>query len=346
MQSMEKSPVQGAVKAETANGGIGPRVKGLAPLWLCTFLLAAALFARSACAQGRSGIAEIDSLPLRDWGGSSEPLSYTKAITLSALIPGAGQIYGQHPVRGGILIGLETLLGGLALYSTLVDIPRWRDQAGDALDSADRLFISQGLNPDSAGALETRRLNQIAFARERTQLASQQQDLVNSQIAWALGLHLYGILDAAEIAYLSRHRDTRSRSVRRAMGYGLAFPGGGQLYNRRYGKFGMLWMAIGASAASAYSRQEMVSLLNKRLAIAIDESPAGSTTITELEKDRTLYRKRRNQYFWGMALFYVYAVMDGMVDASLADFDAPSRFALMPGPQGSLAAEWRFPIPF
>lgn len=343
---MEKSSVHGAGKTEGASEGIGPKGNGLAPRWIFLLIMVVGLCGRAASAQGRSGIAEIDSLPLRDWGGSPEPLSYAKAITLSALLPGAGQIYGQHPVRGGILIGLETLLGGLALYSNLVDVPRWRGQAADALDSADRLFINQGLNPDSAVDLESRRLKQIAFARERTQLAAQQADLANSQIAWALGLHFYGILDAAEIAYLSRHKDTRSRSVRRAMGYGLVFPGGGQLYNHRYGKFGMLWMAMGASAASAYSRQQMVSLLNKRLEIAIAESPKGSTTLSELEKDRTLYRKRRNQYFWGIALFYVYSVMDGMVDASLSDFDAPSRFALMPGPEGTLAAEWRFPIPF
>lgn len=341
---MEKTSAVSDPKAEGANERIGPRVKALVPTRLWLILAILAFSCRPIAAQGHSGIPEIDTLPLRDWGGSTEPLSYTKAITLSALLPGAGQIYGKHPVRGGFLIGLETLLGGLAIYSNLVDIPRWRDQARESLDSADILFMRQGQNPDSAGPLETRRLKHISFARERSQLASQQEDLANSQIAWALGLHLYGILDAAEIAYLSRHKDTRTRSVRRAMGYGLLFPGGGQLYNRRYGKFGMLWMTIGASAVSAYSRQEMVSLLNNRLAVARLESTEGSSIITELEKDRTLYRKRRNQYFWGIALFYVYAVLDGMVDASLSDFDAPQRFAVLAGPDGSMA--WQVQIPF
>ncbi|MDB5103068.1 MAG: hypothetical protein JWP91_757 [Fibrobacteres bacterium] len=299
---------------------------------------------RPSASQGHSGIAEIDSLPLRDWTGPPHPLSYAKTVTLSALLPGAGQIYGHHPVRGGFLIGLETLLGGLALYSELVDIPHWREQAGEALDSADAYFIKQGRSPDSADFFDARRREQISFARGRTQLASQQEDLVHSQFAWAVGLHLYGILDAAEIAYLSRHKDTRTRSVRRAMLYGMAFPGAGQIYNRRYGKFGLLWMTIGASAISAYSRQQMVDLLNARLAVAREELPAGSSTITELEKDRTLYRKRRNQYFWGMALFYVYAVLDGMVDASLSDFDAPSHFAFEAHPDGTLAASLSLPF--
>jgi TM2 domain-containing membrane protein YozV len=301
----------------------------------------------STMAQGKSGIAEIDSLPLYDWKTGSSPLSYTKAFTYSALLPGGGQIYGQHPVRGGFLIGLETVLVGLAAYSTFSDIPHWREQARDALDSADMLFQMQGrANADSAAKLERRRLEKIEFARQRTQLASQQQDLTRSQFAWAAGLHFYGVLDAMEIAYLSRHRDTKTRSPSKALYRGLIFPGGGQLYNRRFGKFGMLWMTLGASAVSAYSRQEMVSLLNDRLSVARLEAGSTGTSLTvkELEKDRTLYRKRRNQYFWGMSLFYVYAMLDGMVDAALADFDAPQHFALNLTPSGAIGAQLNLPF--
>ncbi len=265
-------------------------------------------------------------------------------MVLSALVPGGGQIYGNHPVRGGFLIGMETLLAGLAIYSNLADIPHWRNQAKDALDQADLLFLRQSLNPGSADSLESQRRKQIAFARDRARLASQQQDLANSELAWALGLHAYGVLDAAEIAWRSRHRDTEPRSTRRAMVLGMLFPGGGQLYNHRYGKFGMLWMTIGASVVSAWSRQEMVDLFNRRIAIARAEQPSGSETLTDMEKDRTLYRKRRNQYYWGMGLFYVYAVLDGMVDAALSDFDSPSKFALSPSPQGGLAVSWQVPF--
>ena len=301
---------------------------------------------RTAKAQGHSGIPEIDSLPLYDWSVGTQGLSYSKALTLSVLAPGGGQFYGHHPVRGGFLVGLETLLAGLAAYSNLVDIPRWKDQAGEALDSADLLFqMESGLAPDSVATLESRRLDKVEFARQRTQLASQQQDLARSQFAWAAGLHVYGILDAMEIAYLSNHRDLRTRSVRSAMYRGMFFPGGGQLYNHRYGKFGLLWMTLGASAVSAHSRQEMVTLLNHRLRTARAEAPSGqSTAISELEKDRTLYRKRRNQYFWGMSIFYVYAVLDGMVDAALSDFDAPQHFAVNITPTGAFACELRVPF--
>lgn len=315
---------------------------------LCFVALALCLFNfQGAAAQGHSGIADIDTLPLNDWDVNNKPLSYSKSLTYSLLLPGGGQFYGNHPVRGGFLVGLETLLAGAALYSNLVDIPMWHRQAREALDSADILFLAEISGTGNLADLEKRRKDKIDFALKRSRLAAQQEDLSNSEYAWAIGLHLYGVLDAVEITYLSQHKDTEARSVKSALYRGLLFPGGGQLYNRRYGKFGMLWMTLGASAISAYSRQQMVSLMNDRLGVARAEAGAGtSSTITQLEKDRTLYRKRRNQYFWGMALFYVYASLDGMVDAALADFDAPKRFAfdLSLSPTGALACEWQIPF--
>jgi hypothetical protein len=301
--------------------------------------------AAGAIAQGHSGIPEIDSLPLNDWHTSTGRLSYSAALGFS-LVPGGGQIYGGHPVRGGFLIGMETLLAGLALYSHYVDVPHWKDQARDALDSADILFEQEAQDPALFSTLEPRRALKINFARSRMDLASKQGDLVNSELAWAVGLHAYGMLDAVEMAYLSRHRSLRPRSVRSALYRGLFFPGGGQLYNQRYGKFGMLWMALGASAVSAWSRQQMVDDLNARLHVArLEAGPGGkSDKVDELEKDRTLYRKRRNQYFWGMTLFYVYAVLDGMVDAALSDFDSPQRFAFTAGPEGTVAMKADFPF--
>jgi hypothetical protein len=308
-------------------------VKSLIWTWMMALALASMTAAQT---PGHTGIPEIDSLPLHDWHLSTERLSYSKALTLS-LLPGGGQIYGHHPVRGGFLIGMETLLGGLALYSRYVDIPHWKDQAQTALDSADALFEAESQDPSSFGRLEPLRRQKVEFARDRIDLASKQADLVNSEFAWAVGLHVYGMLDAVEIAYLSRHNDLRTRSVHKALWRGLLFPGGGQLYNHRYGKFGMLWMALGASAVSIYSRQEMVDELNVQIQTArVEAGSETDTRVQTLEKDRTLYRKRRNQYFWGMSLFYVYAVLDGMVDAALSDFDAPQRFAVTAGPDGSV----------
>ena len=277
----------------------------------------------------KSGIPAIDSLPLNDWKAESSPLSTSKALTLAVLLPGGGQFYGGHPVRGGFLVGLETVLFGLSLYSYYIDLPHYDRETNRLLDSANTAFDRLNSDPDAQARFQT----WAGRARENAAQRLRQADLANSELAWAVGLHFYGIADALEIARRSREPEPEVRSVHRAMWYGLLFPGGGQLYNGRYGKFGLLWMGIGASTISTWSRQNVVKSLNLSVATAHDEESSGlSTNRDELERDRTLYRKRRNQYYWGMAIFYVYAVMDGMVDAALSDFDKPNRYAFGPGP--------------
>jgi TM2 domain-containing membrane protein YozV len=289
-----------------------------------------------------TGIPALDSLPLHDWGVPDHPLSVPLAIGLATAFPGGGQFYGGHPVRGSFLVGMETLLAGLAVYTYKVDLPRRGREVRENLDSADAAAARWALSGSSEdrAALDT----WTTEARRNASLRLQYADLANSQLAWAVGLHAYGIADAIEIAWRSQNPLPPERSARRALVYGLVFPGGAQLYNGRYGKFGMLWMALGASAVSAHSRQNVVESLNGSLAVARAERDQGySTDVDELERDRTLYRRRRNQYYWGSALLYVYAILDGMVDAAMSDFDRPNRYALMPGPDPmSFVAEVRF----
>ena len=295
--------------------------------------MALALFTASAThAQARplSGIPALDSLPVYDWGLPDRPLSVPLTVGLSTVFPGGGQFYSGHPVRGSFLLGLEAMLLGISLYTYHVDLPRRDREINRDLDSADAAAARWAQGGGSAAE------DDLVFwtpqARRNAGLRLQYADLANSQMAWGLGLHLYGMADALEIALRSHDPVPPERSVRRALFYGLIFPGGGQLYTGRYGKFGMLWMALGASGVSAWSRQNVVSSLNVSLASARAEAGQGySTDIADLQQDRTLFRRRRNQYFWGAGLLYVYAIMDGMVDAALSDFDRPNRYAIGPG---------------
>lgn len=105
-------------------------------------------------------------------------------------------------------------------------------------------------------------------------------------------------------------------------------------------------MGFGGSVIAAISRQNVVDYYNERIGIARSEDAQGyisSEALTKLTKERTVFRKRRNQYFWGMVLLYVYSIMDGMVDAALSDFDSPEKFALTPGPEPmSLVLSYQF----
>ena len=287
----------------------------------------------------KSGLPEIDSLPVKDWQVENPPLSTTKALTLSVLLPGGGQFYGHHPVRGGFLVGLETVLFGAAFSTYFLDLPKWGHQTSQYLDSADAA-LERMADPTTATTAQTDFQKWVGLARGKSALRLRQADLANSEIAWAMGLHFYGITDAMEIVRQSHESDPPIRKVRSAMWRGLVFPGGGQLYNGRYGKFGLLWMGLGGATLSAWSRQNVVASLNRSVATArLEEAQGLSSDLTELDRDRTLYRKRRNQYYWGMTLFYIYSVLDGMVDAALSDFDRPNRYALLPGlsPTGNIS---------
>jgi TM2 domain-containing membrane protein YozV len=294
-----------------------------------TALLCLALASLPAAQEGQGrrpiGIPEIDSLPLHDWGIPTRPLSMPVALTLATLVPGGGQFYGGHPVRGSFLVGLEAVLFGLAINTYYVDLPRRDRTTRNYLDAANEAFVRLTQNPADAAA-EAEFKTYTKMARDNAALRLQYADLANSQLAWAVGLHVYGILDAVEIVNRSHNPVPEERSVGRAFLYGL-IPGGGQIYNGRYGKFGMLYMTLGASAVSAISRQNVVENYNKSIAMARLE---GAST-SELETDRQIFRRRRNQYYFGAGLFYIYALMDGMVDAALSDFDGPSRYAVGPG---------------
>ncbi|MBF0432787.1 MAG: hypothetical protein HQK83_15995 [Fibrobacteria bacterium] len=278
-------------------------------------------------AQKNSGIPEIDSLPLHDWHVKTPPLSYKKALMYS-LIPGGGQLYGKRRVRAGFLIALEGILFYEAFVSKHKLFETKNQDISRFTDSASYWFHQASLTGDEEAFNNI--YKSIGKARSSLDVKMANLDLKKSEISWALGLHFYGMMDAMEIVYNSRRDSARSLSGNRAFWSGLFFPGGGQIYNRRYGKFGMLWMAIGNCITSAYYRQQMVNYYQKRVDLASFEG-ASSEEEESLRKKLTIYRKRRNQYFWGMAILHFYSIGDAVVDAMLNDFDTPDKFALGPG---------------
>jgi len=293
-------------------------------LGIFVFIMALSL----ATAQRRTEIPELDSLPLRDWEVKNPPLSYSKTILMSLFIPGGAQLYGKHYVRAGFLIGLE---GGLfldALWGKRFVLHAKSKQAQEALDSASLYFDSLYYNPDQADYYSKLQSFKATGLR-LLDIKKKQQDLQRSELAWALGLHFYGLMDGLEIARASHGHSQKSLTMSGALWRALLLPGAGQLYNGRYGKFGMLWMALGSSTASIFFRQEMVDYFQNRLKNAKQEE--NNQELSQLEQDITFYRKSRNQYFWGITLLYLYSIGDAVVDAVLNDFDAPQHYALLPG---------------
>lgn len=93
----------------------------------------------------------------------------------------------------------------------------------------------------------------------------------------------------------------------RMAGYmGLAFPGGGQIYNERYFKAGAI---ITLEVMSYLAFQQ-----NRKNYNHYDER--------NLPLSRHRYLEKRNKYAWWMGLLYIYGILDAIVDAHLHRFDA------------------------
>jgi len=102
----------------------------------------------------------------------------------------------------------------------------------------------------------------------------------------------------------------------------------------------MLYLGLLGSAVSYYSRQKMVEyhLENLRHARAEEDSEG----IAAAKEDVLFFRKKRNQYVWAIALFYIYSMADAAVDAMLHNFDSPTYFVMQPTFNKGFSAEAGF----
>ncbi|MEN9307829.1 MAG: hypothetical protein RL173_1761 [Fibrobacterota bacterium] len=282
----------------------------------------------------------------------------------SAVVPGWGQFQTGHNIRGTTLMILDGWLYSDVIFRTATAIPKLREKArileGRAtsyyndtvlwqIDSI-KFYSDTSLHyPAEFMALDSIELKRyqsrlhviqdsLSLIRGRSKISA---DYRNGELAWAIGLHVYAIADAAEDAWLAAGGKRPVTEMSSAIWRSLVLPGWGQVYNRRYSKAALLYMGIGGSLASFFSRQEMVYFWKAEARRAILEQ----RSITTASQQTEFFRKRRNQYIWGLGVVYVYQIMDAAVDARLSRFGLPFRLELEPQPQPDrpgLTANFRF----
>jgi len=272
------------------------------------------------------------------------------AAAKSAVLPGWGQFQTGHPIRGSILMILDPWLYGDAAFRTWSAIPKLRDKAG-ALEERVRAFESthrvrsDSLLPTDTNTLARQDSASLVVLRDSASLirgrARISADYRNGELAWAIGLHVYAIVDAAEDAWLASGGKRPETEMSGAIWRSLLVPGWGQVYNAHYSKAALLYMGIGGSLTSFFSRQEMVDFWKEQTDLA--RSQNRSTTVPAQQTE--FFRKRRNQYVWGLGVVYVYQVLDAAVDARLSRFSRPFPLSLSPLPdpdRPGLVARLRF----
>ncbi len=280
----------------------------------------------------------LDSAPRPTW---------MSAGAKSAILPGWGQFQTGHPIRGSILAVLDVWLYSDAAFRTWSSIPKARDKvrplelrtgiAAESLlvrlDTA-RHVPAADLKRDSA-ALHVLQ-DSASLLRGRARISA---DYRNGEIAWAIGLHAYAIVDAAEAAWLASGGRRPVTEMSSAIWRSVVIPGWGQLHNGHYSKAALLYMGIGGSVASMLSRQEMVEFWQDETRRAMEDGRSTATAVQQTE----FFRKRRNQYIWGLGLVYVYQILDAAVDARLSRFGRPFPLALEPAfDRPGMVASYRF----
>ena len=176
----------------------------------------------------------------------------------------------------------------------------------------------------------------IARVHEKSDKKMEQEDLRKAETAWLYGLYLYSFFDAFGIWYNNNHRSVEPKSMKKALLWPI-IPGFGQMYNREFGKQGLLYMAFIGSATSIWTSQNMVEYYLDRKHF-LEKENSSSEELDRVTERVTYYRKNRNQYIWGVALIYLYSLGDAVVDALLSDFDNPMHFALLPNLTGGAQA--------
>ena len=286
--------------------------------------------------RGKTGIVAIDTLPVNEWDIPTERNSLKYAMLFS-LLPGGGQYYTEHYVRGGFLTGIEGLLIYDIFFNRSFQRDRLLDRAASFQDSV-LFFSSRVLNGprDSIAAYHSKRQEFLERVRAQSDKKMEQEDVRKAEVAWLIGIHLYGMFDTFGIWYNNNHRSTEYRDMKTAVLWAL-LPGGGQIFNRDFGKAGLVYMGLLGAIVSVSTSQNMVNYYLDRKHLVEKES------ITSEEYERitervTYYRKNRNTYIWGGVLIYLYSIADAAVDALLSDFDSPLHMALLPNFDGGAQA--------
>lgn len=304
-------------------------------------LLSVSAFAGDPLQKGVTGIEAIDTLKVNEWDIPTEHNSLTTTMLLS-ILPGGGQYYTGHYVRGGFITGIELALVYEVFFNKSYQYDRVLEQARPFQDSVAHYtkLIRDASSRDSLAIYQDRRNEFVNRVRFYSDKKMEQEDLRKAEMAWLYGLQVYGMFDAFGIWFNNNHRSVELRSMKKALLWAL-IPGFGQMYNGEFGKAGLLYMSFIGSSVSVWTSQNMVEYYLDRKHIMTGESSASSDY--ERVVDRvTYYRKNRNQYIWASALLYLYSIADAVVDALLSDFDNPMHFALLPTLTGGAQAMFTF----
>lgn len=271
--------------------------------------------------------------------GATKKIAYNPLIIggSSFLIPGAGQMYTRHFIKGGTFLASEALTASLAVY--------WFND-----EKLKRNFTKDLINRNKlkTGKDSISGISDVALSRHY-ELTSRYR--AYNSLAWASGIYAFNLLDAIESSNIVNKSGSRSPLI---AGWLSAIPGLalGQWYNGSISKAGMIFMgqmSLGVMAINNHrlmkNAEKQISLLDLKNEPDALANSIKKVYITKWDFEQKSAFKARNSYLWYSLFFYFYGILDAVVDAHLHNY--PEKMRVFPDlvPQ-SEGAQMRLNVKF
>lgn len=243
-----------------------------------------------------------------------------------SLVPGGGQIYTKHFTKGGLFLGTELLLGGIAF-------DRWQKfhDAYDPLYEAQedlRLFVDSISNKESLERKDTvTYLQKWDFVNRREFAVEERRVEYYNYATWFGGVYLWNLVDGVGVS--NRFKGSRNPSPKRAaLLSAIPFTGAGQFYNGSFFKGAMVSVVEIGCMLSAINFQGLMddaeeygNMLKAELPDTGNYDRDLNNEINYWEDQFKSIQKRRTRFMWYGVFFYLYGVADAAVDAHLHGFE-------------------------
>lgn len=227
-----------------------------------------------------------------------------------SLVPGGGQLYSKHYIKAGLFLGSEIVLGSIALF--------WHNTKKERENySLSYQYLSE-IAPTKKDSLALRELSSLW--NYDAIVARYNRD---NALAWFFGAYVFNILDALECSNYFKN-DEKKEPVKAAY-FGI-IPGGGQIYNGAFSKAGFIIMTQVCLGIISLHEHLLMKEAERRYSklISMKDSTGNSLLLPQYKDDwewrRSTAFRNRNMYLWYSLFFYVYSILDGVVDAHLHDF--------------------------
>jgi hypothetical protein len=263
-----------------------------------------------------SGAPAIPDIPV-----APQPSLSIAGAALSAVVPGAGQVFHKRYLLGGAFLAAEASAAGFALY--------WYDSYEEKNNDSKKLRDTSGMlragiasSADTAAARREAGLYSVLADQAKLQ-ARQAEYTVYCALSWAAGIYLFNVLDALEPSGITSRSSVKNPSVAGFLS-AVPFLGLGQFYNGRPGKAGMLAMTQTSLFITAAGHQLLMdTALPKYNEMRDPESDTYEYRADHLAYWKSQYDRsfsRRNMYLWLSLFSYIYTIIDAVVDAHLSDY--------------------------